>query len=101
MSNYTKGKWEWSTGDPLLKNYGIYSVEGERIAEVLNQNEANARLIAAAPELLDALKAWQKYDSESGDKHPCPDYALRIVYREDARKLTEAAIAQAEKGHEI
>ena len=47
--------------------------------------------------LLDALKAWQKYDTEAADKHPCPDYTLRLAYRNEARKLTEAAIAQAEK----
>ena len=53
----TQGKWEFSTGDPDKRNYGIYSVEGGRIAEVLNQNEANANLIAAAPDLLAACKA--------------------------------------------
>jgi hypothetical protein len=52
---HTPGRWEWTTGDPDLRNYGIYSIEGGRIAEVHNQNSANARLIASAPELLEAL----------------------------------------------
>ncbi len=52
----TIGKWEWSTGDPHKRNYGVYSIEGGRIAEILNQNSANAQLIAAAPDLLEACK---------------------------------------------
>ena len=41
-------------------------------------------------------KAWQKYDSEMADKHPCPDYTLRTAYRNEARRLTEAAQAEKE-----
>ena len=55
-SKHTQGKWEVSTGDPDKRNYGVYSIEGGRIAEVLSQNSANARLIAAAPALLEAAK---------------------------------------------
>jgi hypothetical protein len=55
----TDGTWEFSTGDPDKRNYGIYSSEGGRIAEVLDQNSDNARLIAAAPELLTACKWLQ------------------------------------------
>ena len=51
-------------------------------------------------ELVDALKAWQLYDSESGDKHPCPDYTLRVDYRNKARKLTEDILKKiAEQSH--
>ncbi len=63
MSEHTKGPWEWSTGDPDLNNYGVYSnVAKERIAEVLNQSSANARLIAAAPDLLALLKDILEWD---------------------------------------
>jgi hypothetical protein len=48
-------------------------------------------------DLVTALEAWQLMDSESGDKHPCPDYVLRSIYRDKARKLTEAALAKAKK----
>ena len=65
-SKHTPGKWEWSTGDPQLRNYGVYSIEGGRIAEVLNQNTANASLIAAAPDLLAALKDLQGAVREHG-----------------------------------
>lgn len=47
--------------------------------------------------LIKALKAWQLYDSESGDKHPCPDYTLKVQYRDNARKLTEAVLDQIER----
>jgi hypothetical protein len=47
--------------------------------------------------LLEACKAWQKYDSEMADKHPCPDYTLRTAYRNEARKLTDIAVKLAEK----
>ena len=53
---HVKGQWEWSTGDPNYKNYGVYSIAEGRIAEVLNQNRTNARLIAAAPDLLEACQ---------------------------------------------
>ena len=68
----TKGKWYFSTGDPDLKNFGVYSNEGGRIAEILNQNADNARLIAAAPETLkqrdDLLKACKKREGALWDE---------------------------------
>lgn len=79
--------------------YGIYKNNSSTDFCIVRGVDAksDAQLIAAAPALLKALEAWQKYDSEAADKHPCPDYALRTVYRDNARKLTEAAIALAEK----
>ena len=55
---HTKGKWKALDGAILseeINNYGnwiIVTCERERTAE----DEANLRLIAAAPELLEALK---------------------------------------------
>lgn len=43
--------------------------------------------------LVEALKEWERLDSESSDKHPCPDLTLRVLYRDRARKLTPAALA--------
>ena len=45
-------------------------------------------------ELVAALEAWQKYDSEHPRNHPCPDLTLRVHYCEQARKLTEQALAK-------
>lgn len=69
-SKHTPGKLEWSTGDPQLRNYGIYSIEGGRIAEVLDQNGANAeRLVKCwnlcegrTTEELDDCVVVTKYD---------------------------------------
>ena len=47
--------------------------------------------------LLVALRAWQKYDTEAADKHPCPDYTLRTAYRNEARMFTDIAIKLAQK----
>lgn len=49
------------------------------------------------PDLLEACEAWMKVESEMGDKHPCPDLALRAQYRKQAVALTEAALAKAKK----
>lgn len=57
MSKHTPGPWDVNEGD-----FGIYQLEtSDQIAEVFSHHppaelEANARLIAAAPELLEALK---------------------------------------------
>ena len=56
MSKHTPGPWDVDEGD-----FGIYQLEtSDQIAEVFSHHppaelEANARLIAAAPELLGAL----------------------------------------------
>ena len=47
--------------------------------------------------LVAALEAWRLFDSESSDKHPCPDLMLRGKYRDQARKLTDVALAEARK----
>ena len=66
MSNHTPGPWV--VGRKLTPN-GVYTVDGELIAnthsamrsllrdEQIAEQDANVRLIAAAPELLAALRA--------------------------------------------
>lgn len=61
MSGHTQGPWE------IKNNIGIYSgnrqlaVISSRIGDMNDEERANARLIAAAPELLDVLLTIQKY----------------------------------------
>ena len=60
----TQGKWE-------INEYGILNADGMELGKVyfndvdedsLAESEANARLIAAAPELLEALKGLTEDD---------------------------------------
>lgn len=65
QAKHTPGPWVWT---PESESIHGYSPEGEALVVVyeLNTNEADARLIAAAPELLEAAKmvlAW--HDAET------------------------------------
>ena len=84
-TNYTKGDWEvydrWNVrvagGGRLVANCGGYSSNYE---DVVEENEANAHLIAAAPDMYEALtlvKQWAK-DPEMkwGEIAPIIDNAL-------------------------
>lgn len=49
----TKGKWEIKSSNVYS---GEYSLRNEKYAPTFEEDEHNAKLIAAAPELLEALK---------------------------------------------
>ena len=91
MSNtkHTPGPWTYAIGQGLYEQrYVIDSTPGRALAVCAGfepRNEANARLIAAAPELLEALEAFKAIDAFDG-WHP--------KYR-DAIAKAEAAIAKA------
>jgi hypothetical protein len=57
MSKYTKGPWMVRNGKIIEKCYNGFVIADVRGATEVTQDEANARLIAAAPELLEALKS--------------------------------------------
>jgi len=63
--------------------------------------EANAYLIAAAPELLEACKAWVAYLDAPGDGYD-EDGSDRITFEDEVRMpaAMRAAIAKAE-GREV
>ena len=104
MKNHTKGNWETAgvarkdVLDPAFYHVDVLCNDTIRVAKSSGVGEenalANARLIAAAPDLLAACKAWLKVESEMSANNPCPDYGLRATYRKEAVKLTEAAIAK-------
>jgi len=86
MSGHTPGPWKLDIFD------GGINVDGERpIALMLGLAEeglANARLIAAAPELLEALKRYVEHDDTAYD--PAENFWRQI--KDEAL----AAIAKAE-----
>jgi hypothetical protein len=96
---HTPGPWASCTASvhrPELvtaKNKNICSVWSGGSSSPIADGEwqANARLIAAAPELLEALE-WQ--DMAEADR----DAGLRKGYFDKARELRKAAIAKAKGG---
>lgn len=90
MSNHTPGPWR--TGDAWNTIFGPPNGNPapEIIAKVQRGNEANARLLAAAPELLAALK-WALGNVAS----PLPSMEGRAEFISQC-KTAQAAIAKAE-----
>ncbi|HGW5815188.1 hypothetical protein [Pseudomonas aeruginosa] len=96
MSKHTPGPWgqdKWGSlqteggQDVLLRGITTISAgSDERIAEA----EANTRLIAAAPELLEALIAMEREKSDYMTRNNLGDPAI-----ETTNKLARAAIAKA------
>jgi hypothetical protein len=87
---HTKGPWEYEAGEPVSCVYTKVDGKCTDIAYLsLPNHAANARLIAAAPDLLEALEAaveWNGYD----------DYGIRSVWLKQAL----SAIAKAKGGAE-
>lgn len=89
MSAHTPGPWlvlrDPEVGGPLV------ATEDVAIADVMEMeggmSEANARLIAAAPDLLAALRQVVESAYPNPDEHPTMTAAWRVA---------EAAIAKAE-----
>jgi hypothetical protein len=101
MSAHTPGPWYWDSKtegrDTSLA--GPWLIGGPESNPIISGaditcREANARLIAAAPDLLEAAKlviTW--YEAE--DKHEGTDfYQRRQMYR-DSKAAVRAAIAKA------
>lgn len=88
MSAYTPGPWYWSDNVPdFPKNHCIIvDADGFTIAEPSLMGESNARLIAAAPDLLAALQMVDRIWSNDQTANLDPESPLAIV---------RAAIAKA------
>lgn len=89
MSKHTQGPWTWGGVTNTDEPAGYYSVAdagGAVICRLTGQPAANARLIAAAPELLEAVRdLLDEHDHYGG----CPDSS-------PAWATARAAIAKAE-----
>jgi hypothetical protein len=104
MSTYTKGPWRASFGEVAA----VLGADSGRVAIATNLSlharrdgnevEANARLIAAAPELLEALQQCFDYPADVfsiGDSEP---FTMTITGRH--LRLVRAAIQKATAGEQ-
>ncbi len=100
-SAHTPGPWEFTSGphdDPDFEDCDFLIAEqrarGEVVATALTvatgSSEANARLIAAAPELLAALKAAAQFIEPEIDRGPVVNGWQNTI------DMVHAAIAKAE-----
>ncbi len=90
MANYTEGKWEvqqlgdgmWEilSGDYIIAQSGCPETIKEK-----NESMENALLIASAPALYKALKAWQDWEYGKTDK----TFSMIQEMRMDALALVE------------
>jgi len=84
MSNHTKGPWK-ATRDDLQGYYAIRGEDGTLVFETggntlhTKNRDANALLIAASPDLLEAaeaaLKLWDKHGLGDDDDESAPVYS--------------------------
>lgn len=89
MADFTAGPWEhrFETPGGMIEWSDIYQVGADKqICQMRRHNPnhlADARLIAAAPELLEALKlclaAAKGCDCISGSKYPCGYHEIRRI----------------------
>lgn len=110
MSGHTPGPWEFRAGRDGSGDFGIlarsdgiqsgYVVVAEVYAALLHRNErssqtlANARLIAAAPRLLDAIRICLKAERERRKKL-LPGAPAR-TYTDSRISMIETILAEAE-----
>ncbi|MCK9525969.1 MAG: hypothetical protein M0R49_08580 [Limnochordia bacterium] len=85
--NHTPGPWTTKEGK-VTSNYGSVAslniAHAKGFAPTEEEKRANARLIAAAPEMLEALKLIADTPCNHGAQDICP------------REIAQAAIAKAE-----
>ena len=93
-AKHTQGPWK----PTYQKDGSVYIFADRNFARVFNEwgdkknQAANAQLIAAAPELLEACKALIAYDESEKES----DFVLMMVLYNEAITKARAAIAKAE-----
>jgi hypothetical protein len=86
---HTPGPWKQSC-ESIDPDWHIVTTQGGAVvANVFAPQSANARLIAAAPDLLAAVEAFLAYNDKDGD-----DVRMMLDYGE-ALRLARTAIAKA------
>ncbi|MDO3431140.1 hypothetical protein QWJ46_00435 [Rhizobium sp. CBN3] len=85
---HSPGPWHWNGNSLISGKHGYYLMHTEECPGLGHSAEANKRLIAAAPDLLDALKTlWKATDAG-------PDTSTDLWT--DAALKYRAAIAKVE-----
>lgn len=79
MSNHTPGPWLYARVDDSIE--AIVTDEGDSVFDVRGASTADLKLIAAAPELLDALQALMALDIKG---HALAD---RLQFSDSGRAL--------------
>jgi hypothetical protein len=110
MAGFTKGPWHYRPHE--YDDWGVVRADKFTICQARDWNafdeetlaqhrkagtdpwEANARLIAAAPELYEALKAIRTLNAKASESGYTDHTALNALY--EANALASAALAKAE-----
>jgi hypothetical protein len=89
---YTKGDWRiHRDGAGNLQVFAERPETGNKIAKVIDNNRANAHLIAAAPDMYEALQKLMQGQEIEGDRA-----VIRTAPRFEAIKAGIEALAKAE-----
>jgi hypothetical protein len=93
---HTDGPWEYHNGDDYTVILGPGDTTDRPLAEVYSDRLADAKLIAAAPDLLDALKAVMLLRSLFDASDCTPDDALHILANQPTTwEKVHAALSKA------
>jgi len=105
MSEHTPGPWYYAFGavwkDPDAKTFRIAKMDRDTPETWPPERDANARLIAAAPELLEALKELVRWMDVNNHSHTPKGGAGPLTYGGDEYSVvTDArqAVDKATKG---
>lgn len=96
MSKFTPGPWQVKRyANNELQTDFVMVVIGDRVHMIgySEEDAANARLIAAAPAMYEALKKCADFAAKTGSE---PD--VLIVIMQQIAKISEAALEAAERG---
>lgn len=105
MAEHTPGPWEaWMPQTHVAGEERTWSVKGPPSDFMFLREEADARLIAAAPELLEACKLLEDADTRHVNCQDCGGQGVGevcgncFIFFDAARLARRAAIAKAEGG---
>jgi len=84
-AKHTAGPWTFIV-DPDGK-FGVYPSEPRGKFLAITDTEANARLIAAAPEMLEAIVEWHRDWDDRYDGQPLKDWEVKMLAIVDKLKL--------------